>query len=164
MVKPGRMGMKMETEMEMQTRSSRSVVVLEVAVPFKFCYHFVWITAPGTSDSCHWKGSPPDALSEFTPKRAVLHIIIHRNADYMGESGFPSIKLAVYSNIQLKECQLWAIISKQNSDGLKFHWVTWSWPVSWKLTWSQPCSLMSHRLARETSHCISLMLGKPTSQ
>ena len=153
--------MEIETEMEMQTLlqccSPWSCSPLQILLPFRMN------NSTGTSDSCHWKGSPPDALSEFTPKRAVLHIII-RHADYMGESGFPSIKLAVYSNIQLKECQLWAIISKQNSDALKFHWVTWSWPVSWKLTWSQPCSLMSRRLACETSHCISLMLGKPTSQ
>ena len=77
------------------------------------------------------KGSPPDAPSEFRRKRAAL-IKAHYYSleyrcylfpDYTEEGGLPSIKLAVYSNIQLKKCQLWAIISKQNSNVLKFHWL-----------------------------------------
>ena len=98
--------------------------------------------------------------------------------DYTEEGGLPSIKLAVYSNIQLKECQLWTIISKQNSTALKSHWLVsysavvtecsmlqfilhWvAWPVS-SLGHSPAVSSPIGLFARQDT--VSLVLGKPPS-
>ena len=77
------MEMEMETEMELemltchshsQCCSPRSCSPLWILLPF--CIS----NSTGTLDSCHWKGSPPDALSEFRHKRAAL-IIIRWNTD-----------------------------------------------------------------------------------
>ena len=98
-VKPGMMEMEMEMETEMELEMLTCHSHSQCCSPWS-CSP-LWILLPfcisnstGTSDSCHWKGSPPDALSEFRHKRAAqllfvgIQMLVWFPADYTEEGWF----------------------------------------------------------------------------